>query len=135
MALKRNPARSDMTGAPGLAFETWETTNQDSVPHPCAFFLAQGRETSNLNEPCSSAATHDPSGLKFSSLRWATQRAEPRSQFKQRFVLAMRSGQLQTACRAGDGDYRHARQAEWRGVAQQTWACLGVIGAGSEARE
>ncbi len=40
----------------GLDFETWETTNfgppvstphKRSVPHPCAFFLAHGWETSD----------------------------------------------------------------------------------------
>jgi len=45
-------------GAPGLDFQTWDSTNQVvslltlhqcSVPHPFAFFLAKGWETTPLN--------------------------------------------------------------------------------------
>jgi copper chaperone CopZ len=46
--------------APGLDFETWVTAkanpshfvhHKSPVPHPCAFFLAQGWDTSKLTNP------------------------------------------------------------------------------------
>src|SRR5208337_3263872 len=42
--------KPEKPGAPSLDFETWETDSpKNSVPHPFAFFLAKGWETTKLH--------------------------------------------------------------------------------------
>ena len=60
--------------------------------------------------------------------------SKPGRKLEQGLVAAAGGGQLHSAVGAGDGHHRHSRQAEGRGVTQQTAARAAMIRSGDEAR-
>src|SRR5674476_1649232 len=79
--IRSGRARNPQPGAPGLVFETWETSNLNqpvspsrkcSVPHPFDFFLSIGWATTTLDQPfpANSPPQPAPTGCRMEGARY-----------------------------------------------------------------